>query len=247
MCNRLLVRALLLALAMLAGLTGMPRSWREVPPGSPVPKTIVVRSMDRIAESYVRLALAVGEHDPLYVDAYYGPAEWRTRGARGEEAARGDREGDGAPSRGARETRLFARGGDRPAPSRLPGEGARVARRARTDARGREVHLRRGVDRALRRCGSPFRRFLVSRRCSRGSILSCRLERARSRSGSSASRRISSYRRTSSTPSSRRRSRRRAGERWSTCPSRERVIHGRVRHGSSRGAPTTGTRARTTA
>jgi hypothetical protein len=33
--------------------------------------------MNRIAESYVKLVLAVGEHDPDYVDAYYGPAEWR--------------------------------------------------------------------------------------------------------------------------------------------------------------------------
>jgi hypothetical protein len=33
--------------------------------------------MDRIAERYVKLALALGEHDPLYVDAYFGPAEWR--------------------------------------------------------------------------------------------------------------------------------------------------------------------------
>jgi len=33
--------------------------------------------MDAIAESYVRLVLAVGEHDGDYVDAFYGPAEWR--------------------------------------------------------------------------------------------------------------------------------------------------------------------------
>jgi hypothetical protein len=33
--------------------------------------------MDRAAESYVKLVLAMGEHDPDYVDAYYGPAEWR--------------------------------------------------------------------------------------------------------------------------------------------------------------------------
>jgi len=33
--------------------------------------------LDPIAEQYVRLALALGEHDSDYVDAYYGPAEWR--------------------------------------------------------------------------------------------------------------------------------------------------------------------------
>jgi hypothetical protein len=33
--------------------------------------------MDTIAEQYVRLTLAVGQHDPDYVDAYYGPPEWK--------------------------------------------------------------------------------------------------------------------------------------------------------------------------
>jgi len=33
--------------------------------------------LDPIAEQYVRLALALGEHDADYVDAYFGPAEWR--------------------------------------------------------------------------------------------------------------------------------------------------------------------------
>jgi hypothetical protein len=32
--------------------------------------------LNRIAESYVRLVLAVGQHDSIYVDAYYGPKEW---------------------------------------------------------------------------------------------------------------------------------------------------------------------------
>ena len=34
-------------------------------------------TMNRIGEEYVRLVLALGEHDPDYVDAYYGPPEWR--------------------------------------------------------------------------------------------------------------------------------------------------------------------------
>ncbi len=33
--------------------------------------------MNEIAEQYVRLVLAVGQHDEGYVDAYYGPEEWR--------------------------------------------------------------------------------------------------------------------------------------------------------------------------
>jgi hypothetical protein len=34
------------------------------------------------AETYVRLVLALGQHDPAFVDAYYGPADWRTEAER---------------------------------------------------------------------------------------------------------------------------------------------------------------------
>jgi hypothetical protein len=37
--------------------------------------------LDDIAERYVRLVLAIGQHDPDYVDAYYGNPEWRPSGA----------------------------------------------------------------------------------------------------------------------------------------------------------------------
>ena len=33
--------------------------------------------MNEIAESYVKLVLALGQHDADYVDAYYGPPEWK--------------------------------------------------------------------------------------------------------------------------------------------------------------------------
>jgi hypothetical protein len=33
--------------------------------------------MNRIAERYVKLVLALGQHDTDYVDAYYGPPEWK--------------------------------------------------------------------------------------------------------------------------------------------------------------------------
>jgi hypothetical protein len=33
--------------------------------------------LDAVARDYVRLVLEVGEHEPGYVDAYYGPAEWQ--------------------------------------------------------------------------------------------------------------------------------------------------------------------------
>lgn len=34
-----------------------------------------------IAESYTKLVLALGQHDPDYVDAYYGPPEWKREAA----------------------------------------------------------------------------------------------------------------------------------------------------------------------
>ena len=36
-----------------------------------------IHPLHEIAESYVKLVLAVGEHDADYVDAYYGPPEWQ--------------------------------------------------------------------------------------------------------------------------------------------------------------------------
>jgi hypothetical protein len=34
-------------------------------------------AMNSIAERYVRLVLALGQHDPDYVDAFYGPPDWK--------------------------------------------------------------------------------------------------------------------------------------------------------------------------
>src|SRR6476660_7757481 len=36
-------------------------------------------SMNGIAERYAHLVLALGQHDPDYVDAFYGPPEWKTQ------------------------------------------------------------------------------------------------------------------------------------------------------------------------
>jgi len=36
-------------------------------------------ALNPIAEKYARLVLALGQHDPDYVDAFYGPAEWKTQ------------------------------------------------------------------------------------------------------------------------------------------------------------------------
>jgi hypothetical protein len=35
--------------------------------------------LNKVAEGYVRLVLQVGLYDPDYVDAYYGPEEWRPK------------------------------------------------------------------------------------------------------------------------------------------------------------------------
>jgi hypothetical protein len=35
--------------------------------------------MNAIAKRYAHLVLALGQHDPDYVDAFYGPAEWKTQ------------------------------------------------------------------------------------------------------------------------------------------------------------------------
>jgi hypothetical protein len=41
-------------------------------------ETEISSSMNRSAEAYVKLVLAVGQHEPSYVDAFYGPEAWRT-------------------------------------------------------------------------------------------------------------------------------------------------------------------------
>jgi hypothetical protein len=41
--------------------------------------TQVDDAMNAVAERYVHLVLALGQHDPDYVDAFYGPAEWKTQ------------------------------------------------------------------------------------------------------------------------------------------------------------------------
>src|SRR5215475_15549084 len=38
--------------------------------------------MKAVAEQYAHLVLALGQHDPDYVDAFYGPPEWKTQAER---------------------------------------------------------------------------------------------------------------------------------------------------------------------
>src|ERR1700738_2698299 len=35
--------------------------------------------MNSVAERYAHLVLALGQHDPDYVDAFYGPTDWKTQ------------------------------------------------------------------------------------------------------------------------------------------------------------------------
>ena len=50
-----------------------------VSPGGCLRAPIPTAATDNAAaESYVRLVLALGQHDAAFVDAYYGPPEWRT-------------------------------------------------------------------------------------------------------------------------------------------------------------------------
>ena len=68
-----------------------------------------VAALDAVAEAYVKLVLAVGVHDGDYVDAYYGPGEWKTAAAdeeapleaiRSRAAAQVAALGAGPPARG---------------------------------------------------------------------------------------------------------------------------------------------------
>ena len=54
----------------------------ECGPLLPSPVTECESTMNRIAEKYVKLVLATGRHDDMYVDAYYGPEAWREEAAR---------------------------------------------------------------------------------------------------------------------------------------------------------------------
>src|SRR5437868_10030052 len=48
---------------------------------NPSPTPAMVTSVNEIAEAYVKLVLALGQHDADYVDAYYGPPEWKKEAA----------------------------------------------------------------------------------------------------------------------------------------------------------------------
>ncbi len=68
------MRALLFSLLMLVGACATPAAMPAALPATPEAS---VESLDIIARDYVALILEIGEREPGYVDAYYGPAEWQ--------------------------------------------------------------------------------------------------------------------------------------------------------------------------
>ena len=68
-----------LLLLVLAGCATTPAHLPSTDPAGPATMQNGAGGMDMndIAEQYVRLVLAVGEHDDGYVDAFYGPSAWR--------------------------------------------------------------------------------------------------------------------------------------------------------------------------
>ena len=63
-------------IVLLAGACGTERPASPAVSSEDIPDN-KERSMADMAEQYVKLVLAMGEHDAAYVDAYFGPAHWR--------------------------------------------------------------------------------------------------------------------------------------------------------------------------
>ncbi len=65
-----------LAVTVLTSLLTLPLAC-QAPSTESVTPADSLAAMNEIGEKYTRLVLAVGEHDANYVDAYYGPEQWR--------------------------------------------------------------------------------------------------------------------------------------------------------------------------
>ncbi len=64
------------ALALAASCGGDPKNGGESVEAPEIPAEISVIGVDDLATRFVKLALALGQHDAAYVDAYSGPPEW---------------------------------------------------------------------------------------------------------------------------------------------------------------------------
>ena len=111
-----------------------------------------VAAMSDLAERYVKLVLAVGVHDADYVDAYYGPPEWRTAAAEAKRSV-AELEADAAALLAELEARVPPSDADEleQLRHRYLVTQTRSLQRASQDAARRAFHVRRGVGRALRR------------------------------------------------------------------------------------------------
>ena len=186
--------------------------------------------MDRIAESFVKLALAVGEHDPLYVDAYFGPEAWARAGEEGKEAARRYQECRRPAHRGAGRAGREPGRGAAPAAAHVSDQAARNARGAREHAgRGKKLAFDEESNALYDACRTALRRDVSGRRSSD------RLARAfRGRHAPRPARAVQEGSRRSEGPARRRF---RGGDRRSSKETkehialpRERVLHRRIRN-----------------
>jgi hypothetical protein len=71
-----LAASLGLSAALLLGACSSSVAGMETPTATQVAPAAASDSLDLIARDYVQLILGVGEVEPGYVDAYYGPADW---------------------------------------------------------------------------------------------------------------------------------------------------------------------------
>ncbi len=67
--------------ATTVGCSAPPPPSAQTVANDPVDEVTAGVVLNRVAESYVQLVLALGQHDPDYVDAYYGPDEWSRNAA----------------------------------------------------------------------------------------------------------------------------------------------------------------------
>src|SRR5437879_3800281 len=108
--------------------------------------------MNAVSERYAHLVLALGQHDPDYVDAFYGPPEWKTQA---------EKEKKSMYAIGAEAAELIATMAKTP-DAATSGDGMLKLRRelaetnlrvggAGADVEGRKIKVRRRIARALRR------------------------------------------------------------------------------------------------
>src|SRR5215831_4803056 len=81
---------------------------------------VATEAMNSIAERYVYLVLALGQHDPDYVDAFYGPADWK---------AQAEEQKKSLDAIGAEAAKLSLTLAETPIPPRTPDSDLRQLRR----------------------------------------------------------------------------------------------------------------------